>query len=220
MEGAWPRRWDVSFLVYVFAFAALSNAFGMVPPFHDLQSWLAGALGTSSPFVLLGLTFALMNLALPAATTTAAAWLSRAAAGRPEPLRIAFARYAPAIVPLGVAMWTAHYLFHFIAGALAIVPVFHSFLLDHGLTWLGAEPNWRLGPLLPGDWVLPIQTAIVLGGFAASLYVGNRIGRRTFDAPVAMRALLPWLVVYTALAAAALLTFNLPMEMRGVMPGG
>lgn len=219
-DGAWPRRWDVSFLVYVFAFAALSNAFGMVPPFYDLQLWLAGALGTANPFILLGVTFGLMNLALPAIVTLAGAWLSRALARRPEPLRAAFARYAPAIVPLAVAVWTAHYMFHFITGAPAIMPVFQSFLLDHGLTWLGAQPDWRFGPLMRGSWILPLQTILVLGGFAGSLYVGNRIGRRELAPPASMRALLPWLVVYAALAASALATFNLPMEMRGVLPGG
>ena len=71
---------------------------------------------------------------------------------------------------------------------------------------------------MPGGWLLPLQTAIVLVGFAAALFVGQRIGRRDFDHPATgMRAFVPWLVVLLALAAAALATFNLPMEMRGSM---
>lgn len=214
---AWPRRWDVSFLVIVFTFAALGNAFGMVPPFYDLLGWLSGALGTTDELVLLGLVFGLLFLVLPAAATLGAAWLSRALAGQDEPLRISFSRYAPAFAPLGVAIWAAHYGFHFATGALAIIPVFQTFLLDHGLTGGGA-PNWSLGPIVPGAWLLPLQTAIVLAGFAATLYVGQRIGRRDFGAPQrAMRALLPWLLLWLGLAAAALATFNLPMEMRGTL---
>ncbi|CUS06108.1 4Fe-4S ferredoxin iron-sulfur binding domain-containing protein [Candidatus Promineifilum breve] len=217
VDDAWPRRWDVGFLVIVFAFAAPANAFGMVPPFYDLLAWLSAALGTANEFVLLALVFGLLFLLLPAAVSLAAARLSRALAGRDEPLRVSFSRYAPAFVPLGVAVWAAHYGFHFATGALALIPVFQTFLIDHGLTGLGA-PNWRLGPILPGAWLLPLQTVIVLGGFAATLYVGQRIGRRDFGSPPqAMRALLPWLLVWLALAAAALATFNLPMEMRGTM---
>lgn len=222
LESAWPRRWDLSFLVLVFAFAGLSNAFGMVPPFYDWQLWLSAALGITNELVLLLITFGLLNLALPAALGLGAASLSRALSGRAEALRITFSRFVPAFAPLGVAVWLAHYGFHFATGALAIVPVTQMFLNDHGLGWLGTEPNWQLGPLLPGGWVLPLQTIIVLAGFAGSLMVGNRIGRRDFDAPApAVRAFLPWLVMLAGLAAAALGTFNLPMEMRGtIFPGG
>jgi len=220
VEAAWPRRWDVSFLVMVFAFAAVSNAFGMVPPFYDLQVWLAGALGTAHEALLLAVTFVALNLALPAAAGLGAAGLSRALAGRAEPLRVAFSRYAPAFAPLAFAIWLAHYAFHFITGATTLLPVFQNFLLDHGVAWLG-EPNWALGSLLPGGWILPLQTAVVLIGFGATLFVAQRIGRRDFESPpVAMRALLPWLVVWLGLAVAALATFNLPMEMRGALLGG
>ena len=216
-DSAWPRRWDVSFLVLVFAFAAVSNAFGMVPPFYDAQAWLAGALGLTSEGARLALTFGALNLALPAAAGLAAAALSRALSGRREPLRVAFSRFAPAFVPLAVAIWLAHYGFHFATGALVLVPVLQNFLLAHGLTALGAAPNWSLAAILPGDWLLPLQTAAVLAGFAAALFVGNRIARRDFDDPAAaVRALLPWLLLLLALALAALATFNLPMEMRGL----
>lgn len=218
VEDAWPRRWDVSFLILVFAFAALSNAFGMVPPFYDLYDRLSATLGTTSEFVLLALIFGTLNLALPAAAGLGAAWLSRAAGGKPEPLRATFSRFAPGWAPLAVAVWVAHYGFHFVTGALAIIPVFQMFLIDHGLAFLGAEPNWSLGPIMPGNWILPAQTVVVMAGFFGSLYVGNRISRREFASrPVATRALLPWLVVWLALAAAALWTFNLPMEMRGTI---
>ena len=218
VEKAWPRRWDISYLVLVFAFASLSNAFGMVPPFYELQLWLSGVLRTTNEFVLLVLIFGLLNLVLPAAVGVGAAWSSRALAAQAEPLRVSFSRFAPACIPLAVGVWLAHYGFHFATGALAIIPVFQTFLLDHGLAWLGSTPNWQLGPILPGDWILPLQTLIVLAGFAGSLYLGNRIARRDFGrGPRAMRALLPWLLVLAALAAAALGTFNLPMEMRGTI---
>lgn len=218
VEPAWPRRWDVSFLIIAFAFAALSNAFGMVPPFYDLMTWLSVSTGIRSEIVLLALVFSVLNLALPAAAGLSAAAISRALAGKPEPLRVTFSRFAPAFIPLAVALWLAHYAFHFLTGVLAIIPVLQTFLLDHGIAILGAEPNWRLGGIIPGDWILPLQTVMVLAGFAGSLYVGNRVGRRDLASrPVAARALLPWLILFAGMAAAGLATFNLPMEMRGTM---
>ncbi len=217
VEQAWPRRWDISLLVLVFAFASVSNAFGMVPPFYDLYAWLSGALGITNEFVLLALIFTLLNLVAPVVLGLAAAGISRSLSDPGEPLRVAFSRFTPAIVPLAFAIWLAHYGYHFVTGALTVIPVTQSFLLDHGLNWFGA-PNWALGPILPGDWILPAQTVIVLAGFGLSLFVGNRISRRDFDDPaMAARALLPWLLLFLLMAGAALATFNLPMEMRGTL---
>lgn len=218
IQRAWSRRWDLSFLILVFAFASLSNAFGMVPPFYELASWLSGLIGTTNEFILLGLIFTLLNLILPGAVGLGAAWLSRSFGNAAEPLRVSFSRFAPAFVPLAFAVWLAHYGFHFSTGALTIVPIAQNFLLDHGLPWFGTAPNWELGKILPGNWILPLQTIIVLIGFGLSLYVGNRISRRDFSHPaIAVRVLLPWIVVFFLMAVAALTTFNLPMEMRGTI---
>lgn len=219
--NAWPRRWDVSFLVMVFAFAAVSNAFGMVPPFYELQAGLAASFGIRSEAILLLLIFVTLNLALPGAAGLLAARLSQLLSGKREPMRVSFCRFAPAFIPVAFAIWLAHYGFHFATGALTLIPVMQNFLLDHGLSWLGTEPNWMLGPLVPGNWILPIQTIIVLAGFAGSLFVGRRIGERDYESPAAgIRAMLPWLVVFLGLALAALAMFNLPMEMRGTINMG
>lgn len=213
---AWPRRWDVSFLVMVFAFAAVSNAFGMIPPFYDLQSALASRLpfGGDAPGLLL--TFAALNLILPAALGIGAAWLSLKLAATEEPLRVAFSRFAPAFVPLAFAIWLAHYGFHFATGALTLIPLTQAFFIDHGLPLLGAQPDWALGPLLGETWLLPMQLVIVLAGFAATLATANRIARRDFGrSAAAMRSLLPWVMIFLALTVAALVIFNQPMEMRG-----
>lgn len=221
MEDAWPRRWDISFLAFVFVFASLSNAFGMVPPIYDLLAALSTRLPWLSEALLLFLLFAVLDLVLPAALGLGAAWLSRNLAGVDEPLRLTFARAVPAFVPLGMATWLAHYGFHFATGAAAILPVFQNFLLDHGFAWLGAAPNWRLGPILPASWLLPLQMAAVLAGLITSLYVlGERVRREHPDAPDMLRALLPWVVLLLTLAFTAIYLFTLPMEMRGTVGFG
>ncbi len=217
-QGAWPRRWDLAFLVFVYAFAGISNAFGMVPPFYELEQLLAARLSITNEGVLLLIIFGVLNLLLPATVCLGAAWLSRRLSHKPEPLRVAFSRYAPAFMPLAFAIWLAHYGFHFSTGALAIIPVAHSFLLDHGLGWLGATPNWTLGAIMPGSWLLPLQALIVLVGFGGSLAVSSSISRRDFSNPrQGMLSMLPWILVFLGLAIAALAMFNLPMEMRGTI---
>jgi hypothetical protein len=136
------------------------------------------------------------------------------AAGRRESLRYVLARFAPAFVPLGFAVWLAHYSFHFATGALTIVPVSQNFALDHGLEFLGSSPNWGLGEILPATWLLPIQILAVLAGFLGSLSVLGKIGRR---ARVPQRATFPWLLLLLAVALAAVTIFTLPMEMRGTV---
>jgi polyferredoxin len=215
---AWPQRWDLAFLVMMLTFTGLSNAFGMVPPVYALQEWLAGVLHTHSQAAVLFLIFGTANLLLPAGLGIGAAWLSRRLAGtaQTEPLRTVFSRHAPIFVPLGFAIWLAHYGFHFATGALGIIPVLHSFLLDHGLVLGNTSPNWKLSAIMPSSWLLPLQVVIVTAGFMASLYVLQKIEPALATGlRAARRAALPWLALLLALAFTGIYLFSLPMEMRG-----
>jgi hypothetical protein len=200
------------------AFVGVSNAFGMVPPIYVLEQNLARWFNTQNEALILLLIFGAANLLLPAILGLGAAWLSRQLSGaaRGDSLRVVFTRYAPAFVPLGFAIWLAHYAFHFATGALTIIPVFQSFLLDHGLGLPITTPNWTLSAILPTSWLLPLQTVIVLAGFLGSLYVLGALSRRAHSLfHAARQAALPWLILLLALALAALHIFGLPMEMRG-----
>ncbi len=224
-SSQWPARWDLAFLVLVFAFAGVSNAFGMVPPVYALEAWLGRLLGTGSDALVLLLLFGVLNVALPLALGYVAAWLSlhlsgaerrgRQFAGR-DGVRVVLARYAPAVVPLGFAIWFAHYSYHFATGALTAVPVLQSFLIDHGLALLSAEPNWALGPILPAEWLFPLEAITVAIGFLASTFVLYRIAFTAHASDRAARqAALPWLALLILLALTATAIFMLPMEMRG-----
>ncbi len=215
----WPRRWDASLLLALIAFAGVSNAFGMVPPFYRLEEWLWGVTGIRSEGLLLGLIFGALNVAVPLVLILAAAWGSRRLSGADMSLRANVSGYAPALVPVSFAIWLAHYGFHFASGALGIIPVTQFFLNDHGISWLGAAPRWDMGQLMPMAYMLPIQLLIVLTGVWASNKV---IDRAALPAGVSHRgrlaAGLPWLALVLLLAAAAMVIFTLPMEMRGAFP--
>ncbi len=213
----WPRSWSLSIMVVSLTYMGLMNAFGMVPPVYALLEWLQAKLAISSEASLLGIIFSLGDLLIPVLSLLAAAWISSRISGETGPgaLKEFAARYAPAFIPLGFGIWLAHYGFHFTIGGLSIIPVFQSFLLDHGLA-LGGQPNWELSMVLPTAWIFPLQVTAILAGFAGSLYSLARIALREIRAPMkALGELLPWALIITLLVYLSLAVFNLPMEMRG-----
>lgn len=222
---AWPRRWDVSFLFISLAFMGLVNAFGMVPPVYDLLQDMSDMLGLAAAglddaaveFITLGIVFVAGSFLLPAALIHLAARLTRALAAprrRPQPLRHIVAAFAPAFVPIGLGIWIAHYSFHFLIGALAVVPVAQFFLQDHGVDVLGS-PDWTLGGLPHDDPLMGlIQVVAIMGGFLWSMIVVQRVAMRDYKRD-AVPAMLPWALLILALAFAAIWVFSLPMEMRG-----
>jgi hypothetical protein len=127
-------------------------------------------------------------------------------------MRASFSKYAPILVPIGFAVWFAHYGFHFVTGALAIIPAAHNFLIDHGILLFGPSPNWQLSTLLPFSWLLPLQVLCVVLGFAGSFFVLTDIGRHEESS---FPSQLPWLLLLLAIAVSAIYLFTLPMEMRG-----
>lgn len=214
---AWPRRWDLNLLIVIFAFISVSNAFGMVAPVYELQSWLMRVLNTRNEGVILLIIFSVLNLLLPLAAALGASWLSRRLAARTESLRVTLSRYAPAFAPLAFAIWLAHYGgFHFLSSAQTLVPVLQNFLMDHQITIFG-KPDWTLRPLVPYSWLDPLELLMVLAGLAASLYVLGQRARRADGAEDPPLAQLPWFVILLLLALAAMVIFLLPMEMRGTM---
>jgi hypothetical protein len=210
--GAWPQRWDLGFLALLFAFAGLGNAFGMVPPVYALEAALSQWLPFLGEAAILLLIFGAVNLVLPAVLGVLSAVLSRRLSGSPEPVRVAFIRYSPALMPLAFAIWLAHYGFHFATGGLTIIPVLQSLLASFGLS---VQPNWMLGPLLPSGWLLPLMVLFLVAGLLGSLYVAGERVRSDDKAQRPALGALPWIILLVTMAVAALLILTQPMEMRG-----
>ncbi len=206
---AWPKRWDLSLLVIILAFMGLTNAFGMVPPVYELQLALGEALNTQSDLLTLLIILGVGNLLLPVGVTLLASWLSRALTGRTRQhsLRHVAAAFAPAFVPLGLGIWIAHYTFHFLLGALTIIPIFQEFL--------GMQGEWaRYSTSVDIGVIGIVQAAALLGGLLWSLMVAQQAALRLYRRQ-GIPGMLPWALVLIAMALAALTIFGLPMEMRG-----
>jgi polyferredoxin len=216
--GRFEQRSDIAALVVVFAFGAMLNALGMVKPIYAFERWLSRAMGGASEGWVLGLVFVGGLCAVPFALLAGAAAATRILAGNPRSSGRIAVHYAYALVPFGFGVWLAHYGFHLLTGALTIVPVTQSAVVDLlGWAALGA-PRWRWTGLRPGT-VFPIQLGLILLGAIGSLAVAYHISEREYpDHPGPASA--PWAAVIVALASIAVWILSQPMEMRGIGYGG
>jgi polyferredoxin len=215
--GRISRRPDVAALAAVLIFAAFFNAFGMVTPVYGVQESLAGLLPTDSRTLVLVAFFLLGLVALPLALLGGAAAASRALAGGDGSLVVRASTYVWALVPLGLGMWTAHYLFHFLVGGLTVVPLVQEYLADLGLRDPQAGTR-AVGTLIPEHWILPVELIFLQGGLFLTLVAGLRIARREEGTrPRALRAFLPWAALAIVLGAVGAWLLFQPMEMRGTI---
>jgi ferredoxin len=221
LDRTWRRRLDYALLAVVAAFLGLLNAFAMTPPVYALQLQLAGWLNTRSEFVVLTLLFGVGVVLLPLLSVYGAAWVNRLSGTRPrERWRDPIMRYAYGFVPVGFAIWIAHYLFHLLIGPLTIVPALQSFFADVlGVPLLGT-PDWRIAA-----WAtipLPVIRVVQMVALSIGLWFGGRVvWRAATDTAVSrgLREAWPWLVLLLLLTLAAAWVFMLPMAMRGNVLG-
>jgi hypothetical protein len=156
----------------------------------------------------LGIIFGVGNVLLPLLTLVGAAALTRRLTGGQHPLREVAGSFAPTFIPLGFGIWFAHYGFHFLIAPLLIVPVIQEFL--------GGVGEWeRFSVALDSDWIGIIQVVALVGGFAASLWLGQRISQRLYRRR-SFQAFVPWALALLAVTLLAWWIFQQPMEMRGV----
>jgi cytochrome c oxidase assembly factor CtaG len=226
------ERPDVAALVLVSVFGAFANAAGMVTPVLAWERSEAPALGLPSTLPLVTAFLILALVVVPAAATLAAAWTanrlggpaalaSPRAAQRPGPaetMRANACRFALALVPLGLGMWAAHFVFHLLAGGATVWPVLQRVATDLGTT-LWAAPMWAASqPAVPAAQIVAVQLLFLDFGLLLSLYTGWRIAARQRGRGArAAGMLLPWAVLMVGLwIAGAWIVFQ-PMDMRGMV---
>lgn len=219
--GAWRGRGMRSALLLGISLSVwgMLNAFAMVPPYFALADTIASALHIRAEWLLLVILF-LTSTALGLGFALITARVADRLAGATSSTWVAIERWGMVWVTLGVGFWAAHYLYHFLTGALAIVPVFQHFFAFRGLT---IDPNWRFAQLVPSRWLFPIGASLVSLATLVALWQVGRIALRDFGArglPAAW-----WLgLLVVAVSVLQVLLLGLPMEMRGTLlgplPGG
>ncbi len=213
----WARRGRLAVLALgvLLTYWGVMNALAMITPFYQAAAWLSDLLGTRDEAVLLGAFYLAVTL-VGVATTLGASWLADRAGGARSSAMAAFRRWGYVVVALGFSFWAAHYVFHFLTGALSIVPVFQHFFEYRGLP---ADPNWRLAQMVPTRWLFPIQAVIAAIYSSVALFVAARIARRDFGRRRWVLALWPMLLYVLLFTALQLVILAQPMEMRGTVLG-
>jgi hypothetical protein len=217
--GRLSRRPDLAALVLVLVFGAFANAAGMVGPvvqWREQQSsfWINFVFYF---FALLVLPF----LTVGVAAAVSCRWNQPAAPARTALVgavgwQETATRFSFAFVPLGFAMWLAHYSFHLLTSYDTVIPVTQRFAADLGWTVLG-EPSWIAGCCrIVGGWLPRLEILFLDFGLLLSLYTGYRIASGvTPRYAQAVKVLLPWALLMVLLFSVGVWIVLQPMQMRG-----
>lgn len=204
--GRLSRRSDFTALALVVVFGAFVNAAGMIGPIMGWEHGWKMRLG-SMPLVI-GLFIAIWVIVTPAIAFLLARMANRLVLPGRERTGAA-RRFALALVPVGIAMWTAHLLYHFGTGWTAAVPV-----VERAFTGVVMYMSM---PAVPA-WLTQAQLALLDAGLLLTVYVCWRIARQYATRVGSALALVaPWAVISCALYGAGVWILFQPMQMRGLM---
>ncbi|MCA9838932.1 MAG: hypothetical protein KC422_18600 [Trueperaceae bacterium] len=212
----WLKRGRLPLMLMgvLLTYYGLMNAIAMIGPYFAVAQGIARALHTESELLVLILFFLAVTL-VGIGLSVGFALLADLAGGKKARPWQAFQRWGYVTVALGVGFWGAHYTFHFLTGALSIIPVFQHFFSYRGFD---IDPNWRFSQFVPSRWLFPITAGFtsIYALFAA--YVSIRIALRDFGrrAALAMWPMLIYVLIFTAIG---ILILAQPMEMRGTIFG-
>jgi cytochrome c oxidase assembly factor CtaG len=215
--GRLSLRPDVAAFALVLVFGAFVNAAAMTAPVMAWEGELASRLGSGSHALVVTLWLLPALVLLPPLLALGCGVLGRRAGGVPTPLAPLTARFALALVPLGFAMWLAHFGFHLVTGAGAAGPALDRALAQVGLLALRAAPSVTVpGPV--GAGLLHLELLVLDLGVLGALYLVRRVaGDLTAARPAGLMA--PWIALVVALWMAGVWILFQPMQMRGLIVG-
>ena len=215
--GRLMRRPDVAALALLLVFGAFVNAAGMIAPVTEWEQRLQNGFSFSSPLPVITVLFASGLLVAPAILAVSCGVMSRALGGIKVQCKKLTCSFVMALVPLGFSMWSAHFVYHLLTGAGAIVPAFKRAASDAGISFLG-RPDWSSASVIvPLDWLTSIQLLLLGAGLLLTLYVCWRTALSFTRHPrSAFGLLLPWASLAVSLYVVGVWIVFQPMQMRGM----
>lgn len=216
--GRFSQRYDLAALVILLVFGAFANAAGMVGPVVEWQSRFAQQLSGLPPDVITSASYLIALVVLPLFLVALVSAASRRWANLEEPALRTATRFAYALVPLGFAMWLAHYSFHFFTSWQSLWPVTQRFAQDHGWAALGT-PEWTCACCAgAAAWIPRAELLFLDFGLLGSLYAAYRIAElNTKSATQAVKSFMPWATLAVLLFVVAVWIIYQPMQMRGTI---
>ena len=213
-KAPWKKRGRLALMLFgvVLTFLGLLNAVAMIGPWFAFAEWVSTTFNTTNELVVLSVVFAAVGMVGTAVMFGVSMLADTLGGVKPKPTE-AFMRWGYVTVALGFGFWGAHYIFHFLTGALNIIPVTQHFFEWRGLP---VDPNWRLGQFVPSRWLFPINAGITTLYTALALLVSVRIALRDFGRRGVVAMWVP-IIFVLSFAYIAVWVLGQPMEMRGTI---
>ena len=206
--GRLSKRTDLAALALLIVFGAFVNAAGMVEPVMMWEHRWHARLGPGMMPAIVAAFICIGAIILPALIVLLCGALN---ATTDSTLKIADVtrRFVLTLVPVGVAMWAAHLLYHFATGWSAPLAAVQRFTSGAGRA--------LAMPLIP-NWLTPAQILLLNAGLLLTLYIAWRVARQ-YSARVqtALALLAPWAATSCLLYAAGVWILLEPMQMRGMI---
>jgi hypothetical protein len=192
--GPFSSRIDIAVLILVVVLSGFASAGWMVAPLSDSPRKYGMLLVVLAVLLLVGL------------------------AARGPSKREGFCRFSQALLPLGLAMWAAHLLFHLFTGWATLGPAIRQAGTDFGWHLL-LPARWGMEmPLLSANTMLSVQLLLLDAGLLLTLYLGWRLVQQwSARTSRAVLLLLPWAATVAVVYAAGVWILLQPMQMRGVI---
>src|SRR6202023_646783 len=146
--GPFAKRFDLAVLVLILVFGALTNAAGMIAPIAAVLDRAQLLFDLQRPLII-ALFLAVAMFLIPGLIVYLAGSLSRRLGRLQIPLKPFISDFGMTMVPLGFAMWLAHFVFHLFTGSHMPIPVIQRIALGLHLTFL-RQPNWGIS-----SWAVP-----------------------------------------------------------------
>jgi cytochrome c oxidase assembly factor CtaG/polyferredoxin len=219
-------RTDIAVVMLVVVFAAFLNAAAMIGPGAALFTRIGAVVPLALQGIVSGAGTFMTAFLLAGLAWLAAVAMRRFATDEAElsSTKQIFANFSLTLLPLGIGMWTAHLLFHFVTTWQSAVPLMQQFGHDIGLHLL-SYPQWgTMGSSMgspSGSSLLAMQLFLLDAGMLLTLYAGWRMARAMNQTTArSLRLLLPWAAGSIALYAFGFWVLLQPMQMRGMMMQG
>jgi ferredoxin len=218
--GRFAQRPDLAALVLLLVFGAFINAAGMIAPMVKWQELMTAHFAFHSSLPVITTFMVLTLLVAPPLLALACGWWSRLLGSTPThrpallPLTCEFTM---ALMPLGLAMWAAHFILHLVVGADTLWPAVQRAAAGVGMGWLAvASPRFAL--FQNGhEWLPPLRLLLLDAGLLLSLYLVWRIVRReSLRLRSRLGAFVPWAGLASALFLAGVWISTQPMQTRVV----
>jgi len=215
--GRLSRRLDIAALALVFVFAGFVNAAFMTAPVVAFQDDLAARLGLDSALPVTRVLLLVGLVLLPGMLALSAAYASRVASQGSIEARELFCRFSLSLVPLGVAMWAGHFLFHLSTGWGSAWEAVQRAANDAGWHLLNSPEGKPVLPLFGADAMHALQTLLLDAGLLLALYLMWRVSLvYAARGKAALRLSAPWAAISLGLYAAGVWILLQPMQMRGL----